>query len=201
MQSKLSCLREFTKRAANLVELITRQRRRVLEQRLAYVVDAIIVQPEAIAAVGPIDEPLDSVADVLSELLEESFAAAGCVRSKRNAIRVRLRRDWHSRQTLIVDATQERYGTLCGMRESWRLRTARLLSMAGPCARPWQEASDVVRLTNAKGRSSSNRRCREHIWRTRGTCKVSPVGLFCRNTTSELMHGSSTAPHRQTGVK
>jgi len=31
-----------------------------------------------------------------------------------------------------VDATKERYGTLCGMRESWRLRTARLLSMAGP---------------------------------------------------------------------
>ena len=94
MQSKLSCLREFTKRAANLVELITRQRRRVLEQRLAYVVDAIIVQPEAVAAVGPIDKPLDSVADVLRELLEESFAAAGCdVRSKRNAIRVRLRRE------------------------------------------------------------------------------------------------------------
>ena len=73
VQPESLALRELTEHAADGDELVARQSIRVLHLLLAHIINAVAMQPEAVAAVGPVDERLDALADVFGELLEEDF--------------------------------------------------------------------------------------------------------------------------------
>jgi len=77
-QSELVAVRVLADTGAERRELIATNVRGILQHFLAHVVDTIIVQPEAVRAIGTVNQLSHVLADVFSELLEDILRLFRC---------------------------------------------------------------------------------------------------------------------------